>query len=277
VQQIQCNCPEGEKILPLGRKRHGAAQRQGRKEEGNVQAAAGGQPVGDRPDGGSPVEGEMAEELLAVPGSSGVDVSAGGSAPPVPAEDSAAAAGPPTASPMVEPATVQPSAPATEHVAAVELKGVELSVPAAEAAAAALVAEAATALRLVSEALSGLALGLAAAKETAAGVLAEKSVAAKPAAVTAVVSAVTLTAAKRERPVLASGPVAASKECWVMNPGIGPKVIMRRISSGPTAAAAEAAASGERQAGEPVPGLGLPPVVRLAAAETKSPPVATTS
>ncbi len=97
----------------------------------------------------------------------------------------------------------------------------------------------------------------------------------KPAAAAAV-SAAAPTAAEGERPVLANGPVAASKECWVMNPGIGPKVIMRRISSGPAAAAAEAAASEERRAGEPVPGPGLPPAARRAAAETKSSPVATT-
>jgi hypothetical protein len=229
----------------------------------------------------------MAEELLAVPGSSGVDVGASGSAPPVPAEDSAAAAAPvaagpaaaepPPASPVVEPATVQPSAPAMEHVVAVEPTGVELSVPAVEAAAAAAAAEAATGVRLVSEALSGLALELAAAKESAAGVLAGKPAAVEPAAARAAVSVVALTAAKGERPVLANGPVAASKECWVMNPGIGPKVIMRRISSGPAAGAAEAAASGERRAGEPVPGLGLPQAARRVAAEAKPSPVATTS
>jgi hypothetical protein len=132
-------------------------------------------------------------------------------------------------------------------------------------------------VRLVSEALSGLALKLAAAKESAAGALAGKPAAVEPAAATAVVSAASLTVAEGERPVLANGPVAASKECWVMNPGIGPKVIVKRISSGPAAVAAEAAASGERQAGEPVPGLGLSPAARRAAAETKSLPVATTS
>ncbi len=43
-------------------------------------------------DGGSPVEGEMAEVLLAVPGPSGMDVSASESTLPVPAASSAAAA-----------------------------------------------------------------------------------------------------------------------------------------------------------------------------------------
>ena len=60
--------------LPNGKdvKRKAASKRQ--------QAAS---PVASAPDGGSPVEGEMAEELLAVPGPSGVDVGASGSAPPV--------------------------------------------------------------------------------------------------------------------------------------------------------------------------------------------------
>jgi hypothetical protein len=174
---------------------------------------------------------------------------------------------------MMEPA-MQSSASAMECVAAVEPKEVELSVPAMEAAVAP-AAEAATAVRLVSEALSGLALELAAAKEPAAGVLAGKPAAVKLAAATAAVSATAPTAAKGERPVLANGPVAASKECWVLNPGVGSKVIVKKLSIGPAAAAAEAAASEEKCAGEPVPGPGLPPAARRAAAETKSPPVVT--
>jgi hypothetical protein len=179
----------------------------------------------------------------------------------VPADESAAAAGPPTASPAVEPA-VQPSALAMEHVVAVEPKEVELSVPAVEAAAAAPAAEAATAVRLVSEALSGLALELAAVKRPAAGTLTGKPAAVKSAAATAAVLAAAPATAEGERPVLANGPVAASKECWVMNPGIGPKVKVRKVSSGP-AAAAEATASEDRHAGELVPGSGLPPAARL--------------
>jgi hypothetical protein len=55
-------------------------------------------------------------------------------------------------------------------------------------------------------------------------------------------------------------------------------VIVRKISSGPAAAAAaEFAALEEKRAGEPVPGPGLPPVAGRAAAETESPPVATAS
>jgi hypothetical protein len=164
-----------------------------------------------------------------------------------------------------------------EYVAAVEPTGVELSVPAVEAAAAAPAAEAATAVRLVSEALSGLALELVAAKKPAAGMLAGKPAAVEPAAATAAVSAAVPTAAKGERPVLANGPVVASKECWVINPGIGPKVIVRRISNGLAAAVAEAAALEEKRAGEPVPEPGLPPAARRAAVETESPPVVTVS
>jgi hypothetical protein len=114
-------------------------------------------------------------------------------------------------------------------------------------------------VRLVSEALSGLALELAAAREPAAGVLTGMPAAVEPAAATAMASATTPTAAKGERPVLANGPVAGSKECWVLNPGVGSKVIVRKLSIGPAAAAAEAAASEEGSAGEPVPGSGLPP------------------
>jgi hypothetical protein len=162
-----------------------------------------------------------------------------------------------------------------EHVVAVEPTGVELSVPAVEAAAAAPAAEAATAVRLVSEALSGLALELAAAKKPAAGMLAGKPAAVEPAVVTAVVPAAVPTAARREWPVLADGPVAASKECWILNPGVVSKVIVKMLSIGPAAAAAEAAATEGKCAREPMPGPGWPPVARRAAAETESPPVVT--
>ncbi len=92
------------------------------------------------------MEGEMAGELLAVPGPSGICEGSGGSTPPAPADDSAEAAGPeaaeptavelvaiesPRAVPAVEPERVQPETSAVEPV------GVELSVPAAQAAAAA--------------------------------------------------------------------------------------------------------------------------------------------
>jgi hypothetical protein len=110
-------------------------------------------PAAPAPDGGSPVEGEMAGGLLAVSGPSGMCAGSRGSVPPAPAEKSAAAAGSgaveptavelvvtelPPAVRAVEPEGVQP------EVSAVEPVGVELSVPAAQAAAAAPAAEAAT-------------------------------------------------------------------------------------------------------------------------------------
>ncbi len=273
-QEKTWSCPTGReerrKLLPSSKRQRAAS------------------PAAPALDGGSPVEGEMAEEPLAVPGSSGVDAGARGNVPPVPAEESAtaaepmaakptaagpAAAGPPPASPEMEPVMVQPSASAVEYMAAVEPIGVVLSVPATQAAATAPAAEAVTMVRLVSEALSGLALELVAAKKPAAGVLTGKPAAVEPAAATAAVSAATPTAARGEQPVLANGPVAASKECWVLNPGVGSKVIVKKLSIGP--AAAEAAATEKKCAGEPVPGPGLPPVARRAAAETESPPMVT--
>ncbi len=156
----------------------------------------------------------------------------------------------------MEPERVQPEVSVTEPVE------VELSVPAAQAAAAAPAAGAATVVRLVSEALSVLALELAAAREPGAGVLtgvpaavepaaataaaAEPMAARKPAAgvlmgvpaavepvaATAAASAIEPMAAKGERPVLANGPAAASKECWVLNPIVGPKLKLRKLSAG---------------------------------------------
>jgi hypothetical protein len=263
--------------------------RKGGKKKAASKRQLAASPAAPALDGGSPVEGEMAEEPLAVPGPSGVDAGASGNVSPVPAEESAAAAagptaagsaaagsaaaGPPPASPVMEPA-VQSSASAMEGMAAVEPKEVELSVPVMEVAAAP-AAEAATAVRLVSEALSGLALELAAARKPAAGEMAGKPAAVEPAAATVAASVTVSAAAIGERPVLAHGPVAASKECWVLNPGVGSKVIVKRLSIGPAAAAAEAAASEGKHAGEPVPGPGLPPAARRAAVETESPPVVT--
>ncbi len=220
----------------------------------------------------------MAGELLDVPGPSGMCAGSSGSAPPVPAEESAAAEGSaaveptavelvvtesPPAAPTMEPEGMQPAVSVTEPV------GVELSAPAAQAAAAAPAAEAAMTVRLVSEALSVLALELAAAGEPAAGVLTGMPAAVEPAAATVVVSATESMAAKGGRPVLANGPAAASKECWVLNPGVGPKVILSRHSVGP--AAAGSAAAEVKCAGEPVSGPELPPAPRRAAAETESP------
>jgi hypothetical protein len=208
-----------------------------RKSASKRQRAAS--PAAPALDGGSSVEGEMAGELLAVPGPSGVDAGSSGSVPPAPAEELAAAAEPTAAGPAaagpppaLEPAVVQPAASAVEYMAAVESMGVGLSVPATQAAATAPAAEAATTVRLVSEALSGLALELAAAKKPTAGVLTGKPAAVEPAAATVAVSAAAPTAARGERPVLANGPVAASKECWVLNPGVGSKVIVKSSQLG---------------------------------------------
>jgi hypothetical protein len=68
-----------------------------------------------------------------------------------------------------------------------------------------------------------LALELAAVEGSTAGVLAGEPAAVEPIAATAAVSAAVPTAAKGRRPVLAEGPVAAPKECWVINPGLLPK------------------------------------------------------
>jgi hypothetical protein len=163
-----------------------------------------------------------------------------------------------------------------EQVAVVEPAVVELSVPAAESAAEAPAAESAAAVGLASETLSVLASGPAAVEKSAAGVLAGESAAVEPVAAMAVVSAAVPTAVKDGRPVLADGPVAAPKECWVMNPGIAPRVIVRRIPSG-SAAAAEAATSWEIRAREPLPELGPIPAAGRAAAEIRTSPIVAAS
>ncbi len=179
-------------------------------------------PAAPAPEGGSPVEGEMAGELLAVPGPSGMCAGSGGSMPPVPVEESAAAATPAAREPtVVEPvvAELPPAVPAMESedvqpgVSAAGLPEVGLPEPAAQAAAAAPAAEAVTAVRLVSEALSALDLTLG------AGVLTGVPAAVEPAAATVAASAA---AVEEERPVLANGPAAASKEYWVLNAAVGP-------------------------------------------------------
>ncbi len=156
------------------------------------------------------------------------------------------------------------------------------------------VAQPAAAVEPASETLPVLTLEPAAVEESAAGVLAvepavepavelvaatavEPAVASdvEPVAATAVVSAAVPTAAVDGRPVLADGPVVAPKECWVINPGNAPKVIVRRIPSG-SATAAEAATSWEIRAGEPLPGLGPIPAAGRAAAEIRTPPIAAT-
>jgi hypothetical protein len=242
-----------------------------KKKVASQQQQRAANPAAFAPDRGSCVEGSVADELLAVPGSSGVDVRAREATPPVPAVDSAAAvepAGEPVAElageSAAEPAGERPPAPAMEQAVAAEPAREELSVSATESAA-----EPAAAVGPVSEALSVLALESVAVKEPAAGPLGE--LAKEPAAV----SAVKPMAAGKGRPVLANGPVAATKECWVINLGISPKVIVKRIREG-SAAAAEAATPWELQAGEPLPGLGPIPAAGRAAAEIKTSPIAAT-
>jgi hypothetical protein len=173
----------------------------------------------------------------------------------------------PPAVPAMGPEGVQP------EVLVSKPAEVELSVLAAQAVAAASAAETATTVRLVSEALSMLDLELATGREPAAGVLMGMPAAVEPAAATAAASAAEPTAAEGERPVLANGPAAASKECWVLNPAVGPKVTLRKLSVGPTAAAAETAAASVKCAGEPESGSELSPAARRAARETESPPI----
>ncbi len=112
----------------------------------------------------------------------------------------------------------------------------------------------------MSESLSVLAVEPVAAVEPAAGPSVE--LAAEP----AVKSAAGRMAAGKGWPVLANGPVAATKECWVMNPVISPKVIVKRIHEGSAVAAAKAATPQERQAGEPLSKLGRIPAAGRAAA-----------
>ncbi len=176
-------------------------------------------PAASALDGGSHAEGKMAEKLPATPGSAGVDVSVRESRPPEPAVDSAAAAGPAAVGSAVEPAGERSTAPTTGQMAAVEPAMVELSGPAAESAAVVSAAEPGAAVEPMSEMLSALALGPAAVEESAAGVLAGEPATAEPVAATAAVSAAMPTPAREGRSVLADGPAAGPKECWVVNPG----------------------------------------------------------
>ncbi len=106
-------------------------------------------------------------------------------------------------------------------------------------------------------------MGMPAAEEPAVAVV--TALAAEPAAV------------ERGRPALANIPAAASVECWLLNPAVGPKVILKKVGTGPAAAAGETAAASAEWAGEPVPGPGMPPAARQAACEAKDSPVVTAS
>ncbi len=234
--------------------------------------------------------------MLAVPGPSGLEVRAVEVPPPVlavePANESA-----------VEPAREQPPVLAAEPASAAEPAGELMSVPTAKSAAVAEPAgegsaaapelaatpepgerptgEPGAAVGLASESLSVLAAEPMAAVEPAAGPLVESAVkpavesVAEPAAATAAEPAAGPIVAVKGRPVLAIGPVAASKECWVMNSAISPKVIVKRTREGSAvAAAAEAATPQERQAGEHLSELGCTPAAGRAAAESMIPPLA---
>jgi hypothetical protein len=165
----------------------------------------------------------------------------------------------------MESGEVQPEVPAAE------LLGVGLSEPAAQAAVAAPAAEAVTAVRLVSEALFALDLDLG------AGVLTGMPAAMEPAVAAAAAPAAELAAVEKRRPALANVPAAASVECWVLNPAVGPKVILKKVETGPAAAAGETAAASADWAGELGPGPDFPPAARRAACETTDSPVMTAS
>ncbi len=99
----------------------------------------------------------------------------------------------------------------------------------------------------------------------------------EPAAAAVAASATEPAAVEEERPVLANGPEAASKEYWVLNAAVGPKVILKKVVIGPAATAAEAAAASAEWAGELVPGPEMPSAARQAACEAKDSPVVTAS
>jgi hypothetical protein len=221
----------------------------------------------------------MAGELLAVPGPSGMCAGSGGSVPQVPVGESAAAT--PAA---MEPTVVElvvtellPAVPAMESegvqsgASAAGLLDVGLPEPAAQAAAAAPATEAVTAVRLVSEALSALDL------TPGAGVLTGVPAAVEPAATTVAASAAEPAAVEGERPVLVNGSVAASKEYWVLNSAVGPKVIPRDFLVGLTGTAAETAAASVEWARELVPESETPPAARQAACEAEGLPAVTAS
>jgi hypothetical protein len=237
-------------------------------------------PAAPAPEGGSPVEGEMTEELLAVPGPSGLCAGSSGSRPPVPVEEPTAAAMPAagdlpaTESVVAEMPLAAPEKGSEERqleVIFTELPEIQLSEPAAQAAAAAPAIDSATVAKLVSEALLVLELGIGVGAPTGASAVVE------PAAAVAAVSAVEPAAAERERPELADEPAAAPREYWVLNSAVDPKVILKRTFSESAATAVETAAAGAEWAGEPVPGLGEPPAARRAACEASDSPVVTAS
>ncbi len=99
----------------------------------------------------------------------------------------------------------------------------------------------------------------------------------EPAAAVVAASATESATVEIEQPVLANGPAAASREYWVLNAAVEPKVILKKALGGPAATAAETAAAGAEWAGELVPGREFPPAARRAACETTDSPVVTAS
>jgi hypothetical protein len=148
------------------------------------------------------------------------------------------------------------------EVITTELPGIQLSEPAAQAAAAAPAIDSATVAKMVSEALFVLELDIGVGAPTGVPAVVE------PAAAAATVSAVEPAAVERERPELADEPAAAPREYWVLNSAVDPKVILKKAFSESAATAAETAAAGAEWDGEPVPGPGEPPAARRAACET---------
>jgi hypothetical protein len=222
----------------------------------------------------------MAEELLAVPGPSGLCAGSSGSRPPAPVEEPTAAARPAAGSlPAVGSVVTELPLAAPERgseerqleVIVTELPGIELSGPAAQAAAAVPAIDAATVAKMVTEALVALELDMGVGAPT--GVPAVKELAAAAAAASATESAT----AERERPELAAEPAAAPREYWVLNSAVDPKVILKKAFSDSAATAAETAAAGAEWAREPVPGPGEPPAARQEACETTDSPVVTAS
>jgi hypothetical protein len=152
-----------------------------------------------------------------------------------------------------------------------ELPGIELSEPAAQAAAAAPAMEEATVAKLVAKALLALELDIGVRTPTGVPAVVE------PTAAVEAASVMGPAAVERERPELTEEPAAAPREYWVLNSAVDPKVILRGTFSESAATAAETAAAGAEWAGEPVPGLGESPAARRAACEATDSLVVTAS
>jgi hypothetical protein len=215
-----------------------------------------------------------------VPGPSGLCAGSSGSRPPVPVEEPTAAAMPAArVLPAVESVVAEMPLAAPEkgsevrqlEVIVTELPGMELSEPAARAAAAAPAMEETTVAKLVAEAILALELDIGVRTPTGVPAVVESAAAMEAA------PAMEPAAAERERPELTEEPAAAPREYWVLNSAVDPKVILKKTFSESAAMAAETAAAGAEWAGEPVPGPGEPPAARRAACETSDSPVVTAS